>query len=110
MKSLKIVIILVIGIALIVGTFFAIKAYKRYRIAQGLSDFAKKKGVQLDAQILNNELKKLSNREFNEIIKFSNYLKDNRPVLAIAMVPQLMPILLKTNLIKLVETANPMNV
>lgn len=103
------IVLVVLGLLFIIlfGGFLLIKTIKTKKIAQGFTKFLAGKGINIDESVLQQELFRLTNRELNQIIVFYEYVKDGRPVLASAAAVQIMPSLLKTNLIKVLSTIHP---
>lgn len=103
MTPLKAMIILFIVIALAFGIYEGISMYKKKKLAEGLTDYAKTKGIVVDQDALYKDIKKLTNKEVNAVIAFAADLQDKKFVAAIGKLPAVTPILTKIHYLGVID-------
>ncbi len=97
--GLKIFLIVIAALLLTLATWTFIVDYKRSRLANSLSDYAKKKGIKnISADELQVQFNKLNNTEVNSLIKFFTLLDDGKKLQAVGMTTTVLPILTKIDL------------
>jgi lipopolysaccharide export LptBFGC system permease protein LptF len=99
-KAITITIIIIIVAALLTALAITvvIPAIKRKKLAQAWSDVAKKASLTLTPAYIQNELKKVSNKEVDTLITFSQDLQAKKYSQAITMLGDIDKILQKTSL------------
>lgn len=100
---LKVIIIILILAILAFGIYQGIKIYKQKKLAEGLIEYAKEKGKDIDEDELKKNIRRLDNRETNTLIKFALAAKEKRYLAIVSQLPAVTPILKKLNLLSVLQ-------
>lgn len=102
-QPLKIIIIIVLAAVLAFGVYKGIQKYKRHKLAEALTEFAKSKGVIIDQDQLTKNFDRLNDIEMDKLIAFAKNVEAKNWGSVIAQFGSMLPILKKIDYLKVID-------